>query len=191
MLKGHRCETAKCPMEKQGRNFPPGMHPYRRAKGTEYAKRLREKQKVKRYYGLLEKQFRRYFEMAQRSPQNTGIALLTTLERRLDNVVFKANLSISRRAARQAIGHGHVTVNGRKVDRPGYLVRTGDRVGTAGREVSKKLTQACLVSDPNKPIQGWLRLDVERMECTVAALPGRDDVQIPVEENLVVEFCSR
>lgn len=191
MLKAHRCETAKCPMEKQGRNFPPGMHPYRRAKGTEYGKRLRETQKVKRYYGLLDRQFRRYFEKAQRSTQNTGVALLQLLERRLDNVVYKMNLSGSRKGARQAIVHGHVQVNGTTVTKPGYLVKQLDRIAIHSREKSKKLAKAWFDSDPNRPIQAWLRVDPEKLEGTVLAMPGRDDVQIPVEENLIVEFCSR
>ena len=191
MLKGHRCETAKCPMEKQWRNFPPGMHPYRRAKGTEYGKRLREKQKVKRYYGVLEAQFRRVFDEAQRSTHNTGVALLLLLERRLDNVILKMNLAISRKAARQAILHGHYQVNGRSVRRPSYIVRPGDRISVGGHEVSKKLVKSWFEADPNRPIQKWLRVDGEKLEGVVEALPSRDDVQIPVEENLIVEFCSR
>ena len=191
MLKGHRCETAKCPMEKQWRNFPPGMHPYRRAKGTEYGKRLREKQKVKRYYGVLEAQFRRVFDEAQRSTQNTGVALLMLLERRLDNVILKMNLAVSRKAARQAILHGHYQVNGQTVRRPSYTVRPGDRVTVGGHEVSKKLVKSWFEADPTRPIQKWLRIDAEKLEGVVEALPSRDDVQIPVEENLIVEFCSR
>jgi small subunit ribosomal protein S4 len=191
MLKGRRCETAKCPMEKQWRNFPPGMHQFRRAKGSEYAKRLREKQKVKRYYGVLERQFRLYFAKAQRSSHNTGVALLTLLERRLDNVVHKLNFATSRKSSRQIIAHGHIRVNGRAVDRPSFLVRPGDRVSVKPRETSQKLVKSALEADPNRPIQPWLRLDGERLEGVVAALPGREDVQIPVEENLIVEICSR
>lgn len=191
MLKGARCETAKCPMEKQWRNFPPGMHVYRRTKGSEYAKRLRETQKVKRYYGVLEAQFRRVFEQAQRSTQNTGVALLLLLERRLDNVVFKLNLAASRKAARQAIGHGHIRVNGRTVTRPSFIVRPGDRVTVASHERSKTLISSQFQQDANRPIQKWLRLDAEKLEGTVESLPTREDVQIPVEENLIVEFCSR
>lgn len=191
MLKGARCETAKCPMERQWRNFPPGMHPYRRAKGTEYAKRLREKQKVKRYYGVLEAQFRRVFAQAQRSTQNTGVALLTLLERRLDNVVFKMGLAASRKSARQAILHGHFEVNGVTVDRPSYCVRQGDRVTVKSREASQKLAKAALEASASRPPQGWLQVNLEQMQGLVVALPSREDVQIPVEENLIVEFCSR
>ncbi len=191
MLKGSRCETAKCAMEKQWRNFPPGMHPYRRTKGSEYARRLREKQKVKRYYGLLERQFRRYFDLASRSTQNTGVALLTMLERRLDNAVYKANFAPSHKSARQTIVHGHLEVNGRTVDRPGYLLKAGDRITVRDREASQKLVRAALEGAPNRSIQPWLRLDANKLEVVVEALPGRDDVQIPVEENLIVEFCSR
>ncbi|MFO0974345.1 MAG: 30S ribosomal protein S4 [Phycisphaerae bacterium] len=190
-LKGTRCDTAKCPMEKQWRNVAPGMHPYRRTKGTEYAKRLREKQKVKRYYGVLEAQFQRVFGLAARSPQNTGVALLTMLERRLDNVVHKMNLAASRKSARQHILHGHFRVNDRSVCQPGFIVRQGDRVSVHPRERSRKLVKAWVDADPNRPVQPWLRVDAGKLEGVVEALPGRDDVQIPVEENLIVEFCSR
>ncbi len=191
MLKGTRCETAKCPMEKEYRNKPPGMHSWARRKGSEYGKRLREKQKVKRYYGLQEKQFQRYFGLAEKADENTGIALLRLLERRLDNVVFKSGLSVSRRAARQGIGHGHFLVNGRKVDRPGLLVRVGDKVTVRKSERSAKLVKDQMGEDNARPIQSWLQVDAERPEAIVVALPGRDDVQIPVEEQLIVEFCSR
>lgn len=190
-LKATRCDTAKCPMEKQWRNVAPGMHPYRRSKTTEYAKRLREKQKVKRYYGVLEAQFQRVFGIASRSPQNTGVAMLTLLERRFDNVVHKLNLCSSRKAARQAILHGHFRVNGRAMTCPSYVVRQGDRITVHPRERSQKMVRQWIEADPNRPVQPWLRLDAANLAGVVEALPGRDDVQIPVEENLIVEFCSR
>lgn len=188
MLKGMRCETAKCPMEKEW--SAPGMHMFRRGKSSEYGVRLREKQKVKRYYGLLETQFRRVFERAERATENTGVALLRLLERRLDNALFKAGLASSRKAARQAIVHGHVLVNGRKVDRPGYLVRAGERVTIHERERSRKFVGA-MVGEDARPPQPWLQVDAAKLECVVVALPTREDVQIPVEEQLIVEFCSR
>lgn len=191
MLKGPRCETAKCPMEKQWRSNAPGMHAWRRGKGSNYGIRLREKQKVKRYYGLYEQQFLLLFRRAERSRENTGTALLKLLERRLDNVVCKAGLASSRRSARQLIGHGHVYVNGRRVDRPGFIVGQGDRISIKSSDRSRKLARGNLEFGTSRGIQPWLQLDAERLEVTVSALPSRDDVQIPVEEQLIVEMCSR
>ncbi len=192
MLKGSRCESAKCPMEKPSRNAPPGAgRAFRRGTNSEYGKRLRETQKVKRYYGLWDKQFRRYFERSQHSTENTGIALLGLLERRLDNVVCKLGFSPSRKAARIAIGHNHFMVNGQRVNKPGYLVRVGDKVTVQKREASQKYVRAFFDLDPNRAVQPWLRLDSAKLEATVEAMPARDDVQIPVEEQLVIEFCSR
>lgn len=191
MLKGVRCETAKCPMEKEYKNKPPGMHSWARRKHSAYGIRLREKQKVKRYYGVMEKQFRRLFGLAERATENTGIALLRLLERRLDNVVYKAGLANSRKTARQAVTHGHLLLNGRRVDRPGALVRVGDRISVRNTEKSQKFVKAQLGEENTRQVQGWLQLDPKKPEAVVVALPGRDDVQIPVEEQLIVEFCSR
>ncbi len=191
MLKGIRCETAKCPMEKEYRNNPPGMHAWRRGKGSEYGVRLREKQKVKRYYGVLERQFQRLFALAEKSPDNTGVELLRLLERRLDNVVFKSGLAGSRKTARQGIAHGHFHVNGRRVDRPGYLVRLGDRVSVSPREKSLKFVKDQIGEEGLRTPQSWLQVDPRKPEVIVSAFPGRDDVNIPVEEQLIVEFCSR
>jgi small subunit ribosomal protein S4 len=191
MLKGVRCETAKCPVEKKERNLGPGMHGWRRGRAGEYAVRLREKQKVKRYYGLLEQQFSRIFRQAERTKGNTGELLLQLLERRLDNVVYKLNFAPSRKAARQLISHGHVCVNGRKVNVSDYIIKVGDKITTKGSEKSVKKIKQQLDSNPNFTTQGWLQLDRETPSATIVALPGREDVQIPVEEQLVVEFCSR
>ncbi|MHC4574231.1 MAG: 30S ribosomal protein S4 [Planctomycetota bacterium] len=191
MLKGIRCETAKCPVEKKQRNLAPGMHGWRRGRASDYAVRLREKQKVKRYYGLLERQFMRYFHEAERMKGNTGEILLQLLERRLDNVIYKMNFAPSRKAARQLISHGHVYINGRKVDVPDYTANVGDKVAVKGSEKSIKRVKQQLESNPNFTTQNWLQLDREKPEATVVAMPTRDDVQIPVEEQLVVEFCSR
>jgi small subunit ribosomal protein S4 len=191
MLKGIRCETAKCPVEKKQRNLAPGMHGWRRGRASEYAVRLREKQKVKRYYGLLERQFMRYFHEAKRGKGNTGEKLLQLLERRLDNVVYKLNFAPSRKAARQLIAHGHIHVNGRKVNVSDYTTGIGDKITVKGSERSRKTVKGQLETNPNFATQSWLQLSRERPEATVVALPSRDDVQIPVEEQLVVEFCSR
>ncbi len=191
MLKGARCETAKCPMERQDRNRPPGMFSWRRGRVSEFGTRLREKQKVKRYYGVLEKQFRLYFRQAERRRGNTGETLLCLLERRLDNVIYKMNFAPSHRAARQIISHGHIHLNGRKCDIASYSVKQGDRLTLKAAEKSKKLVQQNLEAEPNASVQPWLQVDGKNLEGVVVALPTRDDVQIPVEEQLIVEFCSR
>jgi len=191
MLKGMRCETAKCPIEKKQRNLAPGMHGWHRGRASEYAVRLREKQKVKRYYGLLNKQFMRCFHRAERIKGNTGEVLLQLLERRLDNVVYKLNFAPSRKAARQLIGHGHIYVNGRKVDISDYTTKIGDKITVKGSPRSVKKVKEQLEASPNFSTQGWLQLDRDKPAATIVALPTRDDVQIPVEEQLVVEFCSR
>jgi len=191
MLKGVRCETAKCPIEKKQRNLGPGMHGWRRGRASEYAVRLREKQKIKRYYGVFERQFMRYFHEAERGKGNTGETLLQLLERRLDNVIYKLNFAPSRKAARQLISHGHIYVNKRKVDVSDYTTKIGDKIMVKGSERSLKRIKEQLETNPNFTTQGWLQLARERAEATIVGLPTRDDVQIPVEEQLVVEFCSR
>jgi small subunit ribosomal protein S4 len=191
MLKGIRCETAKCPVEKKQRNLAPGMHGWRRGRASEYAVRLREKQKVKRYYGLFERQFMRYFHEAERMKGNTGEILLQLLERRLDNVVYKLNFAPSRKGARQLISHGHIYVNGRKVNISDYTTKVGDKMMVKGAVKSVKKIKQQLESNPNFTTQNWLQLDREKPQATIVALPTRDDIQIPVEEQLVVEFCSR
>ena len=190
MLKGARCETAKCAMERQWRNQPPGMHTRRRRKPTDYGVRLREKQKVKRYYGVLERQFMLYFRMAERTKGNTGEALLSLLERRLDNVVWKLGFAPSRRAARATIAQGHIYVNGRRLNRPSCLVRKGDRIHVKPSEKSRGFVRLSL-GDGGPTVQPWLRLDAQQLEGSVEALPTREDVQIPVEEQLIIEMCSR
>ncbi len=191
-LKGIRCETAKCPLERQSRNAPPGMHAWRRRRqASSYGVRLREKQKLKRYYGVWERQFLVYFRMAERARANTGDALLTLLERRLDNVVCKLGFAVSRRAARQLIGHGHVHVNGRKVDRPGFLVSVGDKITARPTERSQKVVRTNL-GDGGPAVQPWLQLDPNQLEGNIVALPGPEDAQVPaVQTQLIVEMCSR
>lgn len=189
-LKGARCETAKCQIERQWRNRPPGMHAWRRRKAGAYGVRLREKQKLKRYYGVLERQFMLYFRMAERTKASTGDALLTFLERRLDNVVYKLGFAPSHRAARVCIGHGHIYVNGRRVNRPSFLVEQGDTVAVKPAERSRNFIRLWL-GDGAPTVQPWLQVDAQRLEGTIAALPTREDVQIPVEEQLIIEMCSR
>jgi len=191
MLKGIRCETAKCPVEKKQRSLAPGMHGWRRGRASEYAVRLREKQKLKRYYGVFERQFMRFFHKAERTRGNTGETLLQLLERRLDNVVYKLNFAPSRKAARQLISHGHISVNGRKVDVGDYITKVGDKITLKNSERSVKRVKAQLESNPNFATQSWLQLDRDKPEAAVVALPTRADVQIPVETQLVIEFCSR
>lgn len=191
MLKGARCETAKCCLERQWRANPPGMHSWRRGRGSEYRLRLREKQKVKRYYGVYEKQFMRYFREAERGTGNTGATLLSLLERRLDNVVCKLGLAPSRSAARQAICHGHVHVNGRRVGISSYLVSVGDKISLKESDKSKKLVRGYLEELGEPHVQNWLKLDLTKLEAEIIAMPTRDDVMIPVEEQLIVELCGQ
>ena len=191
MLKGSRCETAKCPVEKKQRNLKPGMHGWGRGRASDYGVRLREKQKIKRYYGLLNKQFMIYFQRADRAKGNTGETLLQLLERRLDNVIYKLNFAPSRKAARQLISHGHIYVNGRKVNVSDYSVKLGNRISLKSSEKSSGRVKQQLESNPNFTVQEWLQLDRVKPLATIVALPNRDDVQIPVDEQLVVEFCSR
>ncbi|NIA06202.1 MAG: 30S ribosomal protein S4 [Actinobacteria bacterium] len=189
-LKGVRCDTAKCPIERQGHNNPPGMHGWRRSRGTSYGIRLREKQKVKRYYGVLEKQFRIYFARASKQKQNTGAALLSFLERRLDNAVFRSGFTVSRRASRQLVNHGHIYVNDHKVDVASYLVKPGDFITVKDSEKSLKQVREQVDANKGRQLPGWLSLDEKTPKVTILAMPTRDDVQIPVEEHLIVELCS-
>ncbi|MEN6335149.1 MAG: 30S ribosomal protein S4 [Phycisphaerales bacterium] len=190
-LKGSKCETAKCQVERRQRSLAPGMHGWRKGRLSEYGVRLREKQKIKRYYGVFEQQFMRLFTEASRLPGNTGENLLQLLERRLDNVIYKLNFAASRKAARQLITHGHVRINGRKVDIPDYIMKIGDKITLKDSEKSLKRVKEQLESNPNFTTQGWLQLDREKPAATIVALPTRPDIQIPIEEQLVVEFCSR
>jgi small subunit ribosomal protein S4 len=191
MLKGIRSRTSKHPLERPGRDNAPGVHGWRRSRGSEYALRLREKQKVKRYYGVYDKQFMRYFRMAEKGTTNTGVSLLVLLERRLDNTVHKLGFAPSRSSARQVVAHGHIHVNGRKCDRPGYLVDVGDVITIKDNPRSQALVRRNLEELGAPVLQNWLSLDMTRLAGTVAAAPTREDVMIPVEEHLIVEFCSQ
>ena len=191
MLKGGRCETAKCSLEKRERSMAPGMHGWRRGRRSDYGVRLREKQKVKRYHGLMEKQFMSYFRKAERRTGNTGEILLELLERRLGNVVYKLNFAPSRKSARQLITHGHIYLNGRRVDVPDITTKIGDMITLKNSDTSRKIVKAQLESNPNFAVQGWLQLDTAKPMATVVGIPTRDDIQLAVEEQLVVEFCSK
>lgn len=188
-LKGARCDTDKCAVTR--RQTPPGMHNYRRGKLTDYGMHLREKQKVKHYYGIMERQFRQLFREAQRSKGNTGEALMSLLERRLDNVVHRLGFAVSRAQARQIVRHGHILVNGRHVDIPSYLVRPGDVVGVKPRPKILELIQANLAEN-KRPVPEFLQLNAgPQPEGHVLRLPGVEDISIPVQVQLILELLSR
>ncbi len=189
-LKGSKCFSEKCPIEK--RNFAPGQHGKdRRPKVVGYGLQLREKQKTKRIYFTLEKQFRNYFEKAARTQGVTGEVLLQQLERRLDNVVYRMGFAVSRRQARQLVRHGHVVVNGRKVNIPSFQVNGGDTVEV--RERSRKIPTLEMARDfaSHQPVVAWLEVDRENYKGRVTALPKREDIQLPVNEQLIVELYSK
>jgi len=188
-LKGTRCDTPKCAVDR--RDGVPGMHQFRRGKASEYAIRLREKQKVKRYYGIFEKQFRKYYDMAARKAGNTGDTLMSLLERRLDNVVTRLGFALSRPQARQFVRHGHVLVNGKKLDIPSYLVRPGDVISVKNREHSRKFAASNL-AEHSVQIPDWLdRVSADPPEGRVSRLPAVQDVALPVTPQLIVELLSR
>lgn len=188
-LKGPRCDSPKCAIER--RNTPPGQQQGRRGKLTDYGVHLREKQKVKHYYGVLERQFRTYVEMAERSKGNTGNTLMSLLERRLDNIVHRLGWGQSRPQARQIVGHGHITVNGRRVDIPSYLVKAGDVIRVKSRSKSVQLVQANLAEN-QRPTPDFLSLvESEVPEGIVTRLPEAEDVSLPVQTQLIVELVSK
>ena len=188
-LKGNRCFTEKCAIEK--RNFAPGQHGKRRVKMQGYGIQLREKQKVKRIYGLLENQFRLAFQEAARKKGVTGEMLLQGLERRLDNIVFRLGFAASRAQARQLIAHGHVRVDGRKVDIPAYLVKAGQVVGLKDKISKNAAVQAALDAARGRGIPAWLTMDAESQKGTVQNLPRRDEITLPIQEQLIVELYSK
>jgi small subunit ribosomal protein S4 len=187
-LKGERCYTEKCAIEK--RNFPPGQHgKTRKAKLVGYGVQLREKQKVKRTYGVLENQFRRYFEAADRQKGITGELLLQSLERRLDNVVYRLGFATSRPQGRQLVRHGHFTVNGRKVDIPSYAVRPGDVVAVRAASGQNPMIQHAMEEVKGRGVPEWLTLD--GLGGRVSQLPNRQQINLPVQEQLIVELYSK
>ena len=188
-LKGSRCDSPKCAFER--RDQPPGQQLYRRGKMTDYGLHLREKQKLKHAYGVLERQFRRYFRLAERSRGNTGDELLSLLERRLDNVVHRLGFGHSRAQARQLIGHGHITVNGRRLDVSSYLVRPGDVIRAKNRAKTLDLVRSNL-AETSRDVPDYLtRSETEIPEGIVGRLPAVEDASVPVQTQLIVELCSR
>jgi len=188
-LKGARCETAKCSVSR--REYPPGMHSWKRGKFSEYGIQLREKQKLRRYYGVLERQFRLYFAEAERGKGNTGEALLRLLERRLDNAVYILGFAMSRPQGRQLITHGHISVNGRRVNIPSYLLRQGDAIEPYNSEHSKKTIKGHLDQNQQRQMPQWLERSLDPPKGTVVNLPKREDVALPIQEQLIVEFSSK
>ena len=188
-LKGDRCYSDKCAITK--RHTPPGMHGQGRKKQSEYGIQLREKQKVRRAYGVLESQFRKYYDVAANMHGVTGDNMLQLLERRLDNVAYRLNFGESRPMARQLVTHGHIRVNGKKVDIPSTLIKVGDEItireGSQSMEHFKQLRE----EGASRTIPKWLELDAETLTGKVVALPQRDDIDLTIEEHLIVEFYSR
>ena len=188
-LKGSRCETAKCAIEK--RAYPPGQHGQGRKKFSEYGVQLREKQKVKRIYGVLEKQFRNYFFSADKKKGITGENLLQNLELRMDNVIFRMGLASSRSTARQLVCHGHFTVNGKKMDVPSYSLAQGDTIALNPNKVKKASVKNAIENIKGKTLPDWLSFDADSKQGIIQALPTREHVTMPIEEQLIVELYSR
>jgi len=186
-LKGSRCYTDKCSVTR--RNYAPGEHGQGKKKLSEYGTQLREKQKTKSFYGVGEKQFRKYFEMAENKKGITGENLLQILESRLDNVVYRAGFGASRAQARQLVNHGHFDVNGRKVDIPSYLIKEGDVISV--REIKQDNKTIKENVELNRPTPEWLERNNEKLQVKVIRLAAREDVDIPVEEHLIVELYSK
>ncbi len=188
-LKGNKCLTDKCPLER--RPFAPGQHGRMRKRVLGYALQLREKQKLKRYYCMSERQFRLFFKRAEKLKGVTGENLLIMLERRLDNVVYMMGFALSRSHARQMITHGHVKVNDRKVTIPSYLVKEGDVISFKDKTAQNENFRAVVEANKNRTVPGWLQVDWDNMQGRVASMPTRQDITIPVEEHLVVELYSK
>ena len=187
-LKGDRCYT-KCALE--NRSYPPGQHGQGRSKSSEYGQQLREKQKAKRYYGVLESQFRSYYEMAERRQGKTGENLLSILECRLDNVVYRLGFAMSRAEARQMVSHGNFTVNGRKVNIPSYQVKPGMVITLKESSRGLEKIKANIEANAFRPAPKWLEYDANNMIAKVIAVPARDDIDLPIEEHLIVELYSK
>jgi small subunit ribosomal protein S4 len=189
-LKGSRCYTDKCAIAR--RAYAPGQHGQKRKKQSEYGTQLREKQKAKSFYGVLESQFRKYFEEAARSKGVTGTRLLQILESRLDNVVYRLGLATSRSQARQLVRHGHFEVNGVKVNIPSYLTKVGEVVkvkeSSANSEIFKQIVEA---TENGRPVPTWLEADLSNRTGKIVALPSRDEIDLPVKEHLIVELYSK
>ncbi len=187
-LKGDRCYSDKCAIDR--RSYVPGQHGQGRKKVSGYGIQLREKQKAKRYYGVMESQFRKYFDMAERMKGVTGENLLSILESRLDNIVYRIGLSESRKEARQLVKHGHFLVNGRKVDIPSYMAKAGDTIEVREKsKASEKFKE--LVENNQRVAPDWLEVDLEKMTAKVIGTPKKEHIDIPIAEHLIVELYSR
>ena len=188
-LKGDRCYTDKCAIARRG--YAPGQHGQGRKKMSEYGTQLREKQKAKRYYGLLENQCYHYFELATKMAGKTGENLLKVLESRLDNVVYRAGFAMSRPEARQLVSHGHFTVNGKAVNIPSYQVKAGDVVAIVEKSMSSDKIKGVLEANASRPALNWLSVDKNKAQATVVNLPERSEIDLQVEEQLIVELYSK
>ena len=188
-LKGDRCYTDKCAVEK--RPYPPGMAGKKRPRDSEYRVQLREKQRAKRMYGLLEKQFRGYYTIASAQKGITGENLLRILESRLDNVVYRLGFAKSRDEARQVVRHGHITVNDHRVDIPSYRVRPGEVVAVRTKSKDLLVIKTALISSEKIEVPGWLEVDIEKLQGKVLSLPTREQIDAPVREQLIVELYSK
>lgn len=188
-LKGARCDSALCAMNR--RPVAPGMHGFKRGKMTDYGVHLREKQKVKTFYGVLEKQFRKYYKMAEAAKGNTGKVLMTLLEKRLDNVVYRLGFGTSRAQARQMIAHGHVLVNGRRVDIPSFLVKPGDVISVKNRKTSLEMAKTALESFNRERPEFLVSNDTDVPSGVMLRDPVAEDVSLAVQPQLIVELCSK
>lgn len=188
-LKGNKCLTEKCPVER--RLYPPGEHGRARRRILGYGLQLREKQKLKRYYEMSERQFRLFFRRAERRRGITGETLLAMLERRLDNVVFVTGLSHSRAHARQLITHGHFQVNEKKVTVPSFIVDKNDVISFKNKSASNETLRAIVDSNKDKTVPAWIEVDYEKMQAKILSFPSREDVTFPVEEHMIVELYSK
>ena len=191
-LKGERCMTNKCAFER--RSYPPGMHGPQaqwQRRASDYSVQLKEKQKVRRIYGVMERQFRRYFKQAQRSPGLTGANLMIILERRLDNVVYRLGFADSRAQARQLVCHGHLDVNGRKTDIPSFLCKSGDEIRVRSRSLGNVYFKDRARILGQRPVPGWLNLNPEQMSGKVLSIPTRDEIDTRLKDQLVVGYYSR
>jgi small subunit ribosomal protein S4 len=188
-LKGDRCYSDKCGVER--RPFPPGQAGKKRPRDSEYRVQLREKQKAKRSYGVLEKQFRTYYTIASRQQGKSGENLLRLLETRLDNVVYRLGFAASRDEARQTVRHNHIAINGSRVNIPSYRVRPGDVVSVADKAKDLVVVKAAIISSARVEVPAWLQVDVEKLQGKVLALPTRDQIDMPVREQLIVELYSK
>ncbi len=188
-LKGERCYSEKCSIGNRG--YAPGQHGQGRKKSSEYGLQLRAKQTARRFYGVQENQFHHYFEVAERKQGVTGDNLLRILESRLDNVVYRAGFASSRAEARQLVGHGHFEVNGKRVDIASYLLKAGDTVSVCEKAPSFDKMKNVVEANGARPTPEWMSVDKDNMTVTVNALPNREQIEAPVEEQLIVEFYSR